>query len=123
MLEVAAVLCFLIGIIHSYLGERFILIPLFRGDKVPHLFGSAFFPKRTLRFAWHITTLTSWGYGYLLWEIAAGQENLVQPVLNTVGVVFFLSGAFAFSSTKGKHLSWAVFWVIAGIAYYVARNG
>ena len=123
MLEVASALCFLIGIIHSYLGERFILIPLFRGDKVPYLFGSAFFPKRTLRFAWHITTLASWGYGYLLWEIAAGQENLVQTVLYTVSAVFFLSGVLAFGSTKGKHLSWVVFWLIAGLSYYVARNG
>ena len=123
MLEVAATLCFLIGIIHSYLGERFILIRLFRGDKVPHLLGSDFFPKRTLRFAWHITTLYGWGFGYLLWEIAAGQENLAQTVLYTVSAVFFLSGVFSFGFTKGKHLSWIVFWVIAGLAYYVAKNG
>jgi len=51
VLEVAGTLCFLIGVIHSYFGERFILIRLLRGDKAPHLFGGDFFPKRTLRFS------------------------------------------------------------------------
>ena len=70
MLEIASALCFLIGIIHSYMGERFILIRLFRGDNVPHLFGSDLFTKRTLRFAWHITTFAWWGFAYVLWAIA-----------------------------------------------------
>ena len=123
MLEVAAALCLLIGIIHSYLGERFILIRFFRSDKFPHLFGSDFFPKRTLRFSWHITTFAWWGFGYLLFRIAAGEENLAQTVLYTISTVFFLSGIFSFGFTKGKHLSWVVFWAIAGLAYYVAKNG
>lgn len=122
MLEVAATLCFMIGLIHSYLGERFILIHLLRGDKVPHLFGSDYFPKRTLRFGWHITSFAWCGFGYLLWEIAAGQENLSQTVLNTVCAVFFLSGVFSFGFTKGKHLSWLVFWAIAGLTFY-AKTG
>ncbi len=123
MLEIAATLCFLIGAFHSYLGERFILIRLFRDDKVPHLFGSDFFPKRTLRFAWHITTFAWWGFGYLLWEVASGPENLTQTVLYTISTVFILSGIFSFGFTKGKHLSWVIFWAIAGLAYYVAKNG
>jgi hypothetical protein len=123
MLEVAAILCFLIGIIHSYLGERFILIRLFRGDRVPHLFGSDYFPKRTLRFAWHITTFTWWGYAYLLFVIAAGEENLAQSILYTISAVFLFSGLFSFGFTKGKHLSWVVFWAIAGLSYYAASNG
>ena len=123
MLEIAAALCFLIGTIHSYLGERFILIRLFHGDKVPHLFGSDFFPKRTLRFAWHITTIAWWGFGYLLLEVASGRENLAQTVLYTISTVFILSGIFSFGFTKGKHLSWVIFWAIASLAYYVAKNG
>ncbi len=123
MLEIAAILCILIGVVHSYLGERFILIRLFRGDKVPHLFGSDFLPKRTLRFAWHITTFAWWGFGYLLFKIAAGEENLAQTVLYTISAVFFLSGIFSFGFTKGKHLSWVVFWAIAGLAFYVAKSG
>ncbi len=123
MLEVAATLCLLIGIVHSYLGERFILIRLFRGDGVPHLFGSDYLSKRTLRFAWHITTLAWWGFGYLLFKVAEGHEDLGQSVLHTVSMVFLVSGMFSFGFTKGRHLSWVVFWAIAGLSYYAACNG
>jgi hypothetical protein len=123
MLQIAAILCLVVGMIHSYLGERFILIRLFRGDKVPHLFGSDYFTKGTLRFVWHITTFAWWGFGYLLWQISEGQENLTQTILYTIGTVSLLSGIFSFGFTKGKHLSWVVFWAIAGLIYYVAKNG
>lgn len=122
MLEIAAILCLFIGIIHSYLGERYILVRLFRGDRVPYLFGSDYFTKRTLRFAWHITTFAWWGFGYLLMVIASGKENLTKSVLLTISVVFLLSGVFSFSFTKGKHISWVVFWSIAGLSYYVAMS-
>lgn len=123
MLETAAILCFLIGIIHSSLGERFILTRLFRGDKVPYLFGSSFFTKGTLRFAWHITTFAWWGFGWILLGIATEPENLAQFILYTISAVFFLSGGFAFGFTRGKHLSWIGFWLIAGLSFYAALNG
>jgi len=57
MLLIGSLLLILIGFIHSILGEKYILIRLFRRDNLPHLMGSDWFTKRTLRFAWHITTL------------------------------------------------------------------
>lgn len=123
MLEVASILCILIGVVHSYLGERYILIRLFRSVRVPHLFGSDYFTKRTLRFAWHITTFAWWGYAYLLYLIVAGEENLAQSVLYTISTLFLLSGIVSLGFTKGKHLSWVVFWVIAGLSYFAASKG
>jgi hypothetical protein len=123
VLEVAALLCVLIGGIHSYLGERFILIRLFRSKNIPHLFGGDYFTKRTLRFAWHITTVAWFGFGCMLFIISKGNEDISQAVLYTISAVFFTSGIFSFGFTKGKHLSWLVFWTIAGLSYYVAING
>ena len=123
MLEIASILCILIGGIHSYLGERFILIRLFRGKNIPHLFGSDYFTKRTLRFAWHITTVAWFGFGYMLFIISEGNENITQSVLHTISIVFLVSGVFSFVFTKGKHLSWLVFWAIAGLSYYVSYSG
>jgi hypothetical protein len=122
MLVVAASLCFGIGLAHSYLGERYILIRLFRGSRSPQLFGSDFFTKRTLRFAWHITTLSWWGMGYLLLAISRDVPDLAREVLVTVGVVFLLSGVIAFVFSKGKHLSWIVFGLIAGLVLYVGMS-
>jgi hypothetical protein len=41
-----------VAIAHSYLGERYILIRVFRHADLPKLFGNAEFTCRTLRFAW-----------------------------------------------------------------------
>ncbi|MGH1539408.1 MAG: hypothetical protein ACRBHB_03205 [Arenicella sp.] len=121
MLTIAAVLCFLIGAIHSVLGERYILVRLFRRDNIPHLFGSDFFTKRTLRFAWHITTIACWGFAYLLWMIGQNPDNLAKIVLLTIAVVFFISGVFSFGFTRGRHLSWIVFWTITALVYSAAK--
>ncbi len=123
MLQTAALLLFLIGLVHSYLGERYILIRLFRSGKVPHLFGSDAFPKGTLRFAWHMTTFAWWGFAYLLLAIAYGSADLQGAVLKVVAAVFLLTGLLAFGFTKGRHLSWLVFWTVAGLAYYVSLAG
>ena len=123
MLQIAAVLCFVVGMIHSLLGERYILVRLFRRDNIPHLFGSDYFTKGTLRFVWHITTFAWWGFGYLLWQLSVTQEISSQTILYTISTVSLVSGIFSFGFTKGKHLSWMVFWAIAGLTYYVEKNG
>lgn len=118
MLVVAATLCFGIGLIHSYLGERYILIRLFRSSPIPPLFGNDFFTRRTLRFAWHLTTIAWWGLGFLTIAVSRQQVDLERVVLMTVGTIFLISGAMAFGASKGKHLSWIVFWAIAGLVFY-----
>lgn len=55
-LLMAALLAFGLGLAHSVLGERYILRRLLRRPDLPALFGSDDFTKRTLRFAWHLTT-------------------------------------------------------------------
>ena len=115
MLIVAAILCFGIGLAHSVLGERYILVRLFRGSRIPPLFGGEFFTKRTLRFAWHLTTIAWWGLGYLLLAVSLGSGDSAPVVLRTVAAVFFVSGALAVVASKGKHLSWVVFWAIVAL--------
>lgn len=50
-LYLAAFLAAALGLAHSLLGERYILIRLFRRENLPKLFGSTAFTQRTLRFA------------------------------------------------------------------------
>jgi len=69
LLLVAAVLVFAVGIAHSVLGEKLILIRLFRRPDLPKLLGDTTFTVRTLRFAWHLTTIAWWGFGAMLDEL------------------------------------------------------
>jgi hypothetical protein len=66
LLELAAFLAFTVGLVHSVLGERYILIRLFRSADLPRLFGGTAVTIRTLRFSWHITTVAWWGFAVVL---------------------------------------------------------
>ena len=66
LLDFSAIILLLLGIAHSYLGEKYILTRLFKRTNIPHLYGSDDFTKNTLRFAWHITTFTWFGITTLL---------------------------------------------------------
>ena len=118
MLIIASVLLVLCGLVHSILGERYILIRLFKRDNLPHLFGSDQFTKGTLRFAWHITSLAWFGFAALLLLLPDAKM-----LLFTVSTVFALSGVLSAYYTTGKHLSWLVFWIISALTLASAVNG
>ncbi|MBV6413778.1 MAG: hypothetical protein OMOMHJEC_01597 [Xanthomonadales bacterium] len=119
LLYLAAFLAVALGIAHSVLGERYILVRLFRRENLPKLFGSTEFTTRTLRFAWHITTVAWFGFGALL--LHAGRGDLTSSgTLRIIGVTFILSGLLPLFITRGKHLSWLVLFAIGGIALWGA---
>ncbi|RUO65396.1 hypothetical protein SAMN06297229_1202 [Pseudidiomarina planktonica] len=120
MLYIAGFLAILIGCAHSFLGEKYILVRLFRNKNLPQLLGSDWFTKRTLRFAWHITTVAWWGFAAILFLFASAGQNSQQGVLLVVGAVFLISGMFSAGFSRGKHLSWVVFWAISAICFYAA---
>ena len=117
-LLIAAALTILIGLAHSYLGERYILIRLFRRTDLPRLFGSDWFTKRTLRFAWHITSIAWWGFAAIL--IAFAQENLQDPrqiTLQAIAATFGVSAILTLAASRGRHLAWIVFLAIAVLSW------
>ncbi len=122
MLLIATFLLLIIGVIHSFLGEKYLLIRLFRRDNLPKLLGSDWFTKRVLRFAWHLTTLAWWGFAAILFVFANPSVDIHREVLIIIAVVFALSGLVSFSFTRGKHLSWLLFFTIAVICFVVANH-
>jgi hypothetical protein len=113
----AAALVFALGLAHSLLGERYILIRLFRRADLPQMFGSDVFTKRTLRFAWHLTTVVWWGIAWLLWRMS-GSALTVPEVATTIVWVSALSGLIALVASRGQHLSWLAFFAIALLVHY-----
>ncbi|MCK9539595.1 hypothetical protein [Dokdonella sp.] len=118
-LHVAAALIFLLGLAHSVLGERYILLRLFRRRDLPRLFGGTAFTTRTLRFAWHLTTVAWWGVAALLWQAGAGTLSQGRT-LSIVGYTLAVSALLPLIITRGRHLAWVVLLAVAGIALWYA---
>lgn len=119
MLQFAAVVIFLVGLAHSLLGERFILVRLFRRENLPKLFGGTEFTTKTLRFAWHLTTIVWWAFAVLLWQLESGPLSSAF-VLKVIGYSSIASGLLPLVMTRGKHLVWILFFLVGGIALFKA---
>ncbi len=117
---VAALLVFSVGIAHSVLGERYILVRLFRRNDLPKLFGGTEFTIRTLRFAWHLTTIAWWGAAALFFAMA--QAPLTSSLVSSIlGITFLVTALIILVASRGRHLAWPVFVAISVIAFYGAH--
>ncbi len=119
MLSLAAFLIAALGVAHSILGERYILIRLFRRDDLPKIFGSASFTVQTLRFAWHITTVAWLGLAAV---ILNADEQAGQTTLRIIGYTAIVSGLLPLILTRGRHLSWIVMFAIGAILLRAAGS-
>jgi len=118
-LILAACLLVAIGIAHSYLGERYILIRLFRRSNLPRLFGSDLFTKRTLRFAWHLTTVAWWGFAAAVLVVARNPATPGADVLvRVVSLTFLVSAVVSGVGSRGRHLSWVGFLAVAALCWW-----
>jgi hypothetical protein len=117
MMQFAAFLVVALGLAHSILGERYILMRLFRREDLPKIFGSAKFTAQTLRFAWHITTVAWFGFAALLVQIDQGQLTS-SSAAKIIGFTSIASAFLPLIITRGKHLSWLVLFIIGGISLF-----
>lgn len=116
-LLIAAVLTVAVGIAHSYLGERLILIPLFR-TQLPKVLGSSGTTRRVLRFAWHLTSIAWWGFAALLYLLAAGEgPPLRSTTLTVIAVTFAIHALITGGMSRGRHFAWIVFLAIAVLSW------
>jgi hypothetical protein len=116
MLMIAAGLTAAIAVAHSALGEKLVLGPLLASD-VPKLGGSSRFMRRTVRYAWHLTSL--WGFafaGLLLWYARDTAPHA--SAVRLLSVAFLASALVSAVMTRGKHFSWFVFLVIGLLAWF-----
>jgi hypothetical protein len=109
---IAAFLLVSVGIAHSYLGERYLLIRLFRRTDLPAILGSVEFSKNTLRFAWHLTTVTWFAVAAILILIAQPHVS-IRSISLVIAAAFLLHAIVALFGSKGRHLSWIVFLAIS----------
>ena len=111
MLYLAAIFIVFIGFAHSYLGERYILIRLFRRDNLPKLFGSPEFTQNTLRFAWHLTSVAWFGFAAILMILASDNKHL-STITTIIAITFLIHAVITLLASKGKHFAWPIFLII-----------
>jgi len=114
----AAVLLAGVGFAHSWLGERYILMRLFRRQNLPHILGGDEFTKRTLRMAWHLTTVAWLGAASLLMVLAAFPlDAFARGLATAIAATFLASSVVALIGSRGRHLSWLAFLAIAALVW------
>lgn len=118
LLLIAAGVAVLLGVAHSYLGERYLLVRLFRRGELPKLLGSVDFTKRTLRFAWHLTSVAWVGFAGLLVTLASSEDGAGRLEARIISATFAASGVLALVGSRGRHLSWILFFAIAGLVWF-----
>lgn len=114
-LTTAALLMIAIGLVHSVLGEHLIVKPIL-ALQLPKINGSDFITRRTIRFAWHLTTLAVFGLaGITLVYAGAVIDMNGERVLKMIATVFFIASGISLLAVRGKHFSWWVFLTIGGL--------
>lgn len=111
-----------IGLGHSYLGERYLLIRLFRRGGLPKLFGDEVYTRRVFRMAWHVTSLAWWGFAaQMAWAAGSGAGDAAgTTLLRIVAATFAVSAVASLVAARGRHYSWVVFLAIAACAWWGA---
>lgn len=96
--------------LHSWLGERLLVGPLLAVEPWPAVPIGRTLGRRTLRFAWHLTSLAWLGFATLV--LQAGDAPAVAA---TVAGVLLGSGLVTLAAARGRHPAWVLFFT-GGIA-------
>jgi len=112
-LLLAAALTFLVGAVHSWLGERKLIGPLLAPEGRQGLLARGW-ARRVLRFAWHLTTVAWWGSAATFVALARGPLGAQgRLTLEVASVTYLVTGLIVLVTSRGRHLAWPVFLIIA----------
>ena len=116
----SGILCFILGLVHSILGEILIfsskrvkgkIVPTLKMPdlKVSHL--------RIIWATWHLASIFGWAIGIILIKIAFGQNDMDDKVVTFIinsSLFSMVAGAFlVLIGTNGKHPGWIVLLLIS----------
>jgi hypothetical protein len=118
-LAIAGVLAVLLGVTHSWIGERLIVQPVLAAEDFPKLRGSRRGMAKIVRFAWHLTSVYFVAMGTLLLYYSRNPKDAT--VLTVVAVTYFISAVVTLGASRGRHYAWPIFTII-GVIAWISRN-
>ena len=112
---IAGILCFILGIAHSILGEYLIFNPLRK--KRTSIKRDNLFQKKHLGIiwaTWHLASIFGFAFGWILIKFSSNENhiltnNFALPIILATGLSSFL----VLYATKGRHPGWIVLMLIA----------
>lgn len=115
-LFIAGILCVLLGMVHSFLGEFLIFKNKRNKGKLVPTKENPELNERHLRIiwaTWHLATIFGWCIGAILILISLDHnlENYFL-ILQFITYTMFLSSLLVLIGTKGKHPGWIVLLII-----------
>ena len=113
-LAAAAAALALIGICHSWLGERKIIGPLLLRSQESgshHIGGGT---RRIIRGAWHLTSVT-WIGGALIFLVIGANDltDATRGILMLTTLLYGSISVYLLLSTKGRHVAWPLFLAVS----------
>jgi hypothetical protein len=109
-LLLAGCLTILVGLVHSFLGEKLIFSHLRRGQVVPTHIGTPLRERhiRIIWATWHIVSILGIGMAGLLFWLALPSSSIenVQLIKNIIAIPMFLSAMLVLWATEGRHPGW-----------------
>lgn len=106
----AAVIAFLVGLVHSVLGEILIFRRLRSAGLVPSHGGDVLEERhvRILWASWHAVTVFGWCIAAVLIWLSISTQNIASRLIveRTIAFAMLVASALVLIGTKGKHPGW-----------------
>ena len=119
LLSIAAALLAVIGLAHSFLGERYVFRRLFQLADLPLLRNDRTYTERVLRYAWHLTSLAWWAFAALSLCLAYSPHNIrLLGVL--LGMASILSGLLVLITVGTRHPAWWLFLIVGALTCFAS---
>lgn len=115
MLWIVVALLILMAAFHSIIGECLILTPVRQKAILPKIWGSEQAMFRTIQATWHLVSILWLGLSATL------VTTILYPAYTAKGILYIFGSIFAVLTIvplvwdAGKHKTWIVFGIIAGI--------
>ncbi|WP_281991678.1 hypothetical protein [Aquimarina aggregata] len=114
-LIISGILCLILGLLHSILGELLIFRTKKKTNKLVPTLVTNGLKERHLRIiwaTWHLTSFFGWCIGTLLIKIALDQnlvsKELLKFIIASISISMLCSSILVFTATKGKHPGWII---------------
>ena len=104
----AGILCILLGLVHSFMGEALIFR---RGEVTSNRF------RGIIWATWHLATLLAFGLAAILILTPREILPMMGRPLCVIAACLAMSGVIVLGATKGRHPGWVVLCVISGLIF------